>query len=73
MEKTAHLAKELLDQEWLTETIARAANENELENILISINDSIPQHKLKLDLSDIDFKQLYTLTRRPKTATLTFP
>jgi len=63
MEKTEHLAKELLEQEWLTETIARATDGNELESILISINDSIPMNGMKLDLTDINFKLLYDLTR----------
>lgn len=65
MSKTESLATEIRNQEWLTDIIASAADHHDLEATLLSINDSIPVNRLKLDLSGIDYRLLHeTLTRK---------
>jgi hypothetical protein len=65
MSKTESLAKEIRGQEWLTSIIASAKDHHDLEATLLSINDSIPVNRLKLDLSGIDYRLLHeTLTRK---------
>jgi len=64
MSKTESLATEIRNQEWLTGIIAAAADHHDLEATLLSINDSIPVNRMKLDLSGIDFRLLHKILTR---------
>lgn len=64
MSKTESLAKEIRGQEWLTSIIASAKDHHDLEATLLSINDSIPVNRLKLDLSGIDYRLLHEILTR---------